>query len=100
MSLNRISKIERIAILSQLVSKYCMDANIVEVVRLAKDLANVIDELNYLNVDLSELSHEFLNFFPEHWKKRTQFLLIVTKYWKQILKERDLADVEAQGFYI
>ena len=94
MSLNRISKIERIAILSQLVSKYCMDANIVEVVRLAKDLANVIDELNYLNVDLSELSHEFLNFFPEHWKKRTQFLLIVTKYWKQILKERDLADVE------
>ena len=94
MSLNRISKIERIAILSQLVEKYCVHADIVEAVRLARDLANVIDELNYLKVDLSELSHEFLNFFPEHWKQRTQFLLIVTKYWKEILKERNLADVE------
>ena len=94
MSLNRIDKIERIAILSQLVARYCVDADIVEIVRLAKDLANVIDELNYLKVDLSKLSNEFLNFFPEHWKQRTQFLLIVTKYWKEILKERNLADVE------
>lgn len=99
MSLNRIDKIERIAILSQLVAKYCVSADIVEIVRLAKDLANVIDELNYLNVDLSELSNEFLNFFPEHWKQRTQFLLIVTKYWKEILQERNLADVEVSRWY-
>ena len=99
MSLNRISKIERIAILSQLVAKYCVSADIVETVRLAKDLANVIDELNYMSVDLSELSREFLNFFPEHWKQRTQFLLIVTKYWKEILKERNLADVEVSQWH-
>lgn len=94
MSLNRIKKIERIAILSRLVEKYCVNADIIEIVRLAKDLANVIDELNYLNIDLAKLAHEFLIFFPEHWKKRTQFLLIVTKYWKEILKERNLLDVE------
>lgn len=94
MSSNRITRVERIAILSRLVEKYCVKTDIVNIVRLAKDLANVIDELNYMKVELSELAHEFLNFFPEHWKKRTRFLLIITKYWAAILKERNLTDIE------
>ena len=94
MSLNRISKLERIEILADLVEKYCGNSNIVDTIHLAKDLATVIDELNYSGISLSKLSEDFMIFFPEHWKKRTQFLMIVSKYWPEILKEMNLKDVE------
>lgn len=94
MSSNKISKLSRIAILYQLVEKFHGKQNIVETVRLAKDLAKIIDEINGLEVSLSTLSEEFINFFPEHWKKRTQFLLIVTQHWPKILDEMNLEDVE------
>ena len=92
MSLNKISKLKRIAILTELVERYYGRRSVVENVKLAKDLANVIDDLNCSKVNFSELAHEFMNFFPEHWKKRTQFLLIVTKYWVEIKKEFNIDD--------
>lgn len=87
MSSNNISKLKQISILTKLISKFCEKNNILECIKLAKDLANVIEELNFYNINLSELSEEFFSVFPEHWKKRTQFLLIVTKYWPQILQD-------------
>ena len=32
--------------------------------------------------------------FPEHWKKRTIFLKIITKYWPEILNEQNKIDVD------
>ena len=32
--------------------------------------------------------------FPEHWKKRTIFLKIITKYWPEILNEQNKLDVD------
>ncbi len=87
MSSNSISKLKQISILTKLVLKFCERSDALECIKLAKDLANVIEELNFYNINLSELSEEFFSIFPEHWKKRTQFLLIVTKYWPQILQD-------------
>ena len=100
MSLNKITKIERIALLSQLVKKYCLSADITKIIKLAKDLANVIDELRCLDVDFKTLSNEFINLFPEHWQERTNFLLIVIRYWRQILAEKNLCDIDiSQTFF-
>lgn len=92
--MSSINPIERISILSRLVLKYCGDFSFIDSVKLAKDLANTIDELNSFNISLKTLEEEFITFFPEHWKKRTQFLLIITKYWPEILSELNKEDVE------
>ncbi|MDR0942854.1 MAG: hypothetical protein LBM19_04615 [Holosporales bacterium] len=86
-NLSKLSEIKRLSILAELIKKYCFDLGILEIVKLAKELAGVIDELNFYKIDLKKLTDDFVLFFPEHWKKRTQFLLIVTKYWPEILKE-------------
>lgn len=87
MSSNSVSRLYQISILTKLVSKFCEKDDALECIKLAKDLANVIEELNFYNIDLSKLSNEFFSIFPEHWRKRTQFLLIVTKYWPQICQD-------------
>lgn len=87
MSLNSEAKLQQIAALTRLVSKFCEKDDVLECIKLAKDLANVIDELDFYNIDLNQLSKEFVSIFPEHWKKRTQFLLIVTQYWPMIAKD-------------
>ncbi|MDR3031201.1 MAG: hypothetical protein LBU35_02335 [Holosporales bacterium] len=93
MRFDNILPIERISILTRLVLKYCISIDIVEAVKLAKELAAVIDELNYFQINRNKFSSDFLSFFPEHWKKRTQFLLIITKYWPEILKELEKSDI-------
>ncbi|MDR1233633.1 MAG: hypothetical protein LBJ92_00555 [Holosporales bacterium] len=87
-----ITQIERISILTKLVAKHLFDdtspeIDLLKCLKYAKDLAHLIDELNLLGVDLSAFSQEFISSFPEHWKKRTQFLMIVTRYWPAILRE-------------
>jgi hypothetical protein len=76
-----------------LVLKFEEKLSILHAVKCAKDLASVIDELTFLNVDLQLLQREFTSCFPEHWKRRTSFLLIVTKFWPEILKELGREDV-------
>ena len=94
MSSNRIKEIERISILTRLILQYCGELRLVEAVKLAKDLAATIDDLRFHGIDLKKLENEFTMFFPEHWKKRTQFFLIITKYWPEILNELQKEDVE------
>ena len=97
MSSDSLFKIEQISILTKLVSKFCDRNNTLECIKLAKDLENVIEELNFYNIDLPELSNEFLSIFPEHWKQRMQFLLIVTKYWPQILQDLVKTNTDVSG---
>ncbi len=92
--MSSISPIARIGILSKLILKYCDNLSFIESVKLAKDLANVIDDLRKHNVNLEKLMTEFSIFFPEHWEKRTKFLLIITKYWPEILNELCEEDVK------
>ncbi|MDR0630548.1 MAG: hypothetical protein LBF70_00735 [Holosporales bacterium] len=94
MNSEKISKIERISILTRLILKYSPNLKTIEAVRLAKDLARVIDELNFFKVNLNSLRKEFTYNFPEHWKKRTEFFLIVMNHWPQILQSLDKKDVD------
>ncbi|MDR1365267.1 MAG: hypothetical protein LBJ42_01615 [Holosporales bacterium] len=91
---DRVSIIDRIAILSKLIWKYVPTLDIADVVKLAKDIAVTLDEIDYHNVDLNKLADDFFTLFPGHWKERTQFLLIVTKYWPSIMQEMAKNSVE------
>ncbi|MDR0695352.1 MAG: hypothetical protein LBF56_01085 [Holosporales bacterium] len=93
MSSNRITAVERIALLVALIQKYCFEIKTLDAVRLAKDLANTIDECKFSDIH-GRLEDEFMAFFPEHWTKRTQFLLVVSRYWPEILHELGKDDVE------
>ncbi|MDR1289130.1 MAG: hypothetical protein LBJ77_01925 [Holosporales bacterium] len=85
--------IERLSILTRLILEFEKDIRLLEAIRYAKDLAAVIDELRAFNIDLSQFRQEFTLFFAEHWKRRTNLLLIVTDFWPQILKELGKEDV-------
>ena len=94
MQSDRISELERLSLLTQLVLKYYpTEISFVDALILAKELAKVIDELNYFGIDQKQLSVDFYQFFPEHWKQRTHFLKIVTELWPLILKEKNKLDV-------
>lgn len=93
MSCEIVSKLERISVLADLIEKHCEESDFINRIKLAKDLANVIDELNFFKIDLSKLTEEFFYLFPKHWKKRSQFLLIVTKYWSEFLEKQKKQDV-------
>jgi hypothetical protein len=94
--IEHIAPIERISILTRFVLKYCDTINIIDAVKLAAELANVIDELNYYHIDLNKLESNFYFYFSEHWKRRTQFLLIITKYWPEVLKELGKSDIKPE----
>ncbi|MDR2458618.1 MAG: hypothetical protein LBD43_00790 [Holosporales bacterium] len=89
-----VSAVERIAILSQLVMQYLTTIGIVNAVKLAKDIAITLDEIDHYNVELDKLADSFFMLFPGHWKRRTQFLLIVTKHWPHIMRELGKGSVE------
>jgi hypothetical protein len=94
-----ISSLERLSILTRLILEFERGLRILEAIRYAKDLAAVIDELRIFNVDLSQLQQEFISHFSEHWKRRTNFLLIVADFWPKILKELEKKDVGLTGPY-
>jgi inactivated superfamily I helicase len=92
---NKISKIERISILTKLVLQYSPGGNLVRSVRLAKDLADVLDEIRRsgLNVKDEDLGAESIQFLPEHWKRRVEFVTITMEHWPMILKDIGKFDV-------
>ena len=77
---SEIIKFKRILIFAKLIEDYCKTNKIIENIRIAKDLANVLDELNKSRIKLSELKLETDQFFPEHWKRRLQLLQTAAKY--------------------
>jgi hypothetical protein len=68
------SRIERIAIMTRLVLQYSPGINLVRATRLAKNLADALDELRLSGVDARDLTMELTHPLPEHWKKRTELL--------------------------
>jgi hypothetical protein len=89
-----VSAVERIAILFRLVIQYLPTIGVINAVKLAKDVAITLDEIDHHNVRLDKLADDFFMLFSGHWKERTQFLLIVTKHWPHIVKELGKSSVE------
>ncbi|MDR2667359.1 MAG: hypothetical protein LBB34_04615 [Holosporales bacterium] len=94
MYLNSISEIERLSILNELVIKYYGTCHITQSIRIARDLARIIDEFTIYAVTSDKLTEEFFAFFSEHWQQRTKFLKIVTKYWPMVLQELGKTDIQ------
>ncbi|MDR1391022.1 MAG: hypothetical protein LBI95_01455 [Holosporales bacterium] len=78
---NVISDLQRIVILAKLINVHCNEPDLIRCVKLAKDLASIIDELEFVKFDFSEFNAEFHKFFPARWEKRTKLLSVITEYW-------------------
>ena len=89
---SEIIKFKRILIFAKLIEDYCKTNKIIENIRIAKDLANVLDELNKSRIKLSELKLETDQFFPEHWKRRLQLLQTAAKYCAEHSEELTIED--------
>lgn len=89
-----ISTIDRLLILSKMVMQYTGNTDITASLKSAKSLASVIDEIRFFNIPFNTLECECINFFQEHWKKKSLFLAIITQYWPKILHELNLKDCE------
>ena len=88
-----ICEIERISVLTSMIKKFMNSCDISLCLTLAFELACIIDELNSSGILPENFESEFINSFPEHWKKRTFFLKIATSYLPEILSEKGLSDI-------
>jgi inactivated superfamily I helicase len=89
---SRISKIERISVLTKLVLQYSGRKNLIKHVGLAIDLSDALDYLERSGIEEKILSSGFMQSIPEHWKNRSNFLSIVMRHWPDILHELEKSD--------
>lgn len=59
---------------------------------LAQELANLIDTVNNENLDFNNLQNLVPDEYSAHWQETLKFLEIITQYWPEILKERNMVD--------
>jgi len=59
---------------------------------LARDLGNLIDTVNYEELDFANLNNLVPEEYAGHWQETLRFLEIITKYWPEILIERKSVD--------
>ncbi len=90
---NTISHVERIAILTKLIIQSIKTPTILSI-KMAKDLAYVIDELRKNKISQENLESVFLSVFPQHWQDRFKFVKIVSHYWCDILKDLGMEDIK------
>ncbi|GHT88274.1 hypothetical protein FACS1894113_0340 [Alphaproteobacteria bacterium] len=74
------------------------DTNIglISAVKIAKKLAEAIDELRKFKINISKINLKYCAFFPEHIKKRLEFLLIFFENWFEILNKLEKNDIEIE----
>jgi len=88
-----IGGMKRTTQLAQFVMK--MDSNTTpdQAVRLAEELAQLLDQVHTEGLDLADLSGLVQDTeLSEHWKKTTEFLSIIGKAWPDVLTEQGLID--------
>ncbi len=59
---------------------------------LAKELASLVDMTNNENLDFSALEHLVPEEYAAHWQNTLRFLKIITEFYPQILREKNLID--------
>ena len=60
---------------------------------LAKELASLVDMTNNENLDFASLEHLVPEEYAAHWQNTLHFLKIITEFYPQILKEKNLIDL-------
>lgn len=87
-----ISSLERQFLLSQLVRSKDPDMGLDTALKLASDLARLIDTVHTEDLDFSGLAQIVPEDLSEYWKQTLEFLDIVTANWPLILAERGQID--------
>lgn len=59
---------------------------------LAQELANLIDTVNNEDLCFDNLQNLVPEEYAAHWQETLKFLEIITRFWPEILKERQLID--------
>lgn len=59
---------------------------------LAQELANLIDTVNNENLSFDNLQNLVPSEYAAHWQETLKFLEIITRFWPEILQERNLID--------
>ncbi|MBO7556373.1 MAG: PD-(D/E)XK nuclease family protein [Alphaproteobacteria bacterium] len=67
---------------------------------LARELSSLVDSVNNENLDFSNLEKLVPEEYASHWQNILCFLKIITEFYPQILKERNLIDVSQHEQYI
>jgi ATP-dependent helicase/nuclease subunit B len=60
---------------------------------LAKELIKLIDQLNYENIPFSKINKLSCEKYSKYWQENLKFLELITKFWPQILKEKNKLDI-------
>ena len=90
-----ISVLEQKIILTKLIWQHQAQtkvANIEQAASLAIDLANLLNELQREEIDLSKLENLIEDDLAEHWQQILQILNIVIKFWPQALLAKNMQD--------
>ncbi|HEY9080563.1 double-strand break repair protein AddB [Magnetovibrio sp.] len=84
---------KRIALLARLVMAKDADTTPDQAVRLAGELAGLVDQVHTEGLDLTRLKELVVrNDLSEHWQKTVDFLDIIGAVWPQVLDEQGLLD--------
>lgn len=67
---------------------------------LARELSSLVDSVNNENLDFSNLEKLVPEEYASHWQNILCFLKIITEFYPQILKERNLIDVSQHEQYL
>lgn len=59
---------------------------------LAQELSNLIDTVNNENLSFANLNNLVPEEYAAHWQETLKFLEIITRFWPDILEERNLID--------
>lgn len=82
-------ELKRLFILARLIEKkngWRMD----HALKLAEELARLLDELEREQVDVAALANLVPEDFAEHWQVTAEFLKIISEHWPEIVKEQGI----------
>jgi ATP-dependent helicase/nuclease subunit B len=69
-----------------------------QALRLATALATLIDEAQTQDLDFAGLQNLVADRYAGHWQETLRFLLIVTRYWPDVLEEMGVEDPKRREF--
>ncbi|MEO1016800.1 MAG: double-strand break repair protein AddB [Pseudomonadota bacterium] len=89
--LEPIGAVQRVLLLSRLIRAE-RDVTDEQSVRLAKELARFLDEIQTEEVSLDQLQNVVPRELSEHWQRILEFLRILTDHWPNALAQAGLVD--------
>ena len=82
-----INKWQRLGLLTQMILKFPGHDSSFRALKAAQSLADLLDEIELINVDTHRLETLVGADYAEHWQVTLQFLRIISQEWPKILDE-------------